>query len=222
MNTLLLTAFGLLVAAPAMAQTAPATAPLTVTSDAIMSGKPIDAKYAYCKPDGKGKTENGGNMNPGLRWSGAPAGTKSYAVIVVDPDVPASFELANQEGKTIPENFGRRDFYHWVLVDVPPSVTEIPEGKASSGVTASGKPVGETEFGITGHNDYSATSGSYDGPCPPWNDERLHHYHFRVYALDVPTLNLPKGFGGKEVSAAMQGHVLAQGELVGTYTNRQR
>ena len=59
--------------------------------------------------------------------------------------------------------------------------------------------------------------GGYDGPGPPWNDERIHHYHFTVFALDVPSLGLEGRFGGPEARAAMEGHVLAMGEWVGTY-----
>jgi phosphatidylethanolamine-binding protein (PEBP) family uncharacterized protein len=60
--------------------------------------------------------------------------------------------------------------------------------------------------------------GGYDGPCPPWNDEIIHHYHFAVFALDIPSLGLSGTFGGPEVLAAMKGHVLAEGEWIGTYT----
>ena len=58
----------------------------------------------------------------------------------------------------------------------------------------------------------------YDGPCPPWNDDLLHHYHFRVYALDVETIGVSGRFNAAAALAAMQGHVLAEAELVGTYT----
>lgn len=60
--------------------------------------------------------------------------------------------------------------------------------------------------------------GGYDGPRPPWNDERIHHYHFRVYALDVPTLGLRGEFGGAEAMDTLEGHVLDWSEVVGTYT----
>jgi Raf kinase inhibitor-like YbhB/YbcL family protein len=193
---------------------------LTVKLTGIEQGKPIPAKFAYGVPDGKGQSKDGANISPEISWQGAPPGTKSFAIIVVDKDVPQSFELANQPGKTIPNDFPRRDFYHWVLVDIPPTITHFSEGKDSSGVTKDGKPVGKREYGVTGHNDYSPNNGGYDGPCPPWNDERLHHYYFRVYALDVPTLGLKGSFGGKEAEAVIKGHVLAQGEVMGTYTQR--
>lgn len=217
------TAFSLvisLVAAPALAE--PVT--LTVKTTGFENGQPIPAQYAYCQPDGKGKTKDGGNVNPGISWAGAPEGTKSYALIVVDPDVPADFSVANKEGKTIPQDYPRQNFYHWVLYDIPAAVTAIPEGADSKRVIQGGKPIGETKYGMTGPNDYAAafggSYGGYDGPCPPWNDERLHHYHFVVYALDVESLGLSKPFPGKDIERMIQGHILAKGETVGTYTDR--
>ncbi len=157
---------------------------------------------------------NGGNISPGISWSGGPNGIKSYAIIVVDPDVPASFDLANKSDKIIPADYPRRDFYHWVLVDIPPGITSLPEGKNSRGVAP--QKAGKTEYGVDGQNDYP--NGGYDGPCPPWNDERIHHYHFTVYALDVTTLGLSGNFTGKQANEAMEKHILAKGEVVGTYT----
>ncbi|SVE20694.1 uncharacterized protein METZ01_LOCUS473548 [marine metagenome] len=68
--------------------------------------------------------------------------------------------------------------------------------------------------------DMAGDYGGYDGPCPPWNDELLHHYEFQVYALDVESLGLDDNgdFRGPDVMAAMQGHILAKGKIVGTYT----
>ena len=144
-------------------------------------------------------------------------------MIIVDRDVPASFDLANQSGKTIPNDFPRQDFYHWALVDIPPSVTQIAEGQDSQKVVSGGKPVGRTDYGANGANDYGkfmkGIHGGYDGPCPPWNDERLHHYHVIVYALDVPSLELPENFTGVQAEQALALHILAQGEVVGTYTD---
>jgi Raf kinase inhibitor-like YbhB/YbcL family protein len=196
-------------------------AKLTVKTTAFEDGKPIPAKYAYCVPDGKGKTGDGGNTNPGVSWSGAPAGTQSYALIVVDPDVPADFSVANKD-VPIKIDYPRQNFYHWVLFDIPASVTSIDEGRVSNNIIKGGKAIGQTAYGITGPNDYAraygGSYGGYDGPCPPWNDERLHHYHFIVTALDVPTLNLTGPLPGKLVEEGMKGHILAQGEFVGTYT----
>jgi len=197
--------------------------PLSLSIKGIRSEKPIPDRFAYCMPDGQGRSKDGGNISPAISWSGAPEATQSYALIVVDRDVPASFERANQPGKTIPKDFGRQDFYHWVLVNIPAQVHGLLEGKNSNGIAQGGKSVGKTDYGINGQNDYALMSsgphGGYDGPCPPWNDERLHRYHFMVYALDVPSLALPNPIKGKQAEAAMAGHILAKGEVVGTYSN---
>lgn len=191
----------------------------------IEPNKPIPPEFAFCQPDGAGKTRDGGNKNPQISWENPPAGTKSLALLVVDPDVPASFTDANKPGKTIVANFPRQDFYHWVLVDIPASLSQIDEGADSKGVAPGGKPLGKTAYGLNGQNDYASfmqgTYGGYDGPCPPFNDERVHHYRFTLYALDVETLGLSGGFTGKEALRALRKHTLATAELVGTYSNRQ-
>ncbi len=197
-------------------------AQLNVTVTGIEIGKPIPEKFAYCTPDGKGKSKSAANINPAISWSGAPAGTKSYAIIVVDKDVPATFELANQDGKTIPNDFPRQNFSHWVLVDVPADVTSIKEGQDSSGTPEGGKKTGKTAYGVSGTNDYAkvyrGSFGGYDGPCPPWNDERLHHYHFIVYALGISNLEPQDVLNGPRVEDLLKPHVLARGEVMGTYT----
>ena len=202
---------------------------ITVESDSLGHGERVPDAHAFGVPDGEGKAAaEGGNRSPHLRWSGAPEGTQSFALIVHDPDVPADFSDANQEGRMIAEDAPRADFSHWLLVDIPPDVNELPEGAGSEGIVPGGKPIGETEHGVTGSSSYTdafagdpdmgGTYGGYDGPFPPWNDERLHHYHFTVYALDVPSLGLSGEFRLDDVRAALEGHVLDQGELVGEYT----
>jgi Raf kinase inhibitor-like YbhB/YbcL family protein len=202
---------------------------LTVESDSITHGERVPDEHSFGVPDGSGKAAaEGGNRSPHLRWAGAPEGTQSFAVIVHDPDVPADASDVNQEGKTLPEDLDRTDFAHWILVDIPADVTELPEGAGSDGIVVGGKPTGETDHGITGVNSYTdflagdpdmgGTYGNYDGPFPPWNDERLHHYHFTVYALDVPSLGLSGEFKLDDARQAMEGHILDQGELVATYT----
>lgn len=217
-STLLL-AF-LLASANASAQT---PAALTVKVSGFENGTKIPEKYAFCAPDGKGKTKDGGNVNPAISWEGAPSGTKSFALIVVDRDVPQSFDSANKEGQTIPYDMPRQDFYHWVLVDIPVNMVSIAEGADSKQVLPTGKQIGKTAYGFNGQNDFasfmSGTFGGYDGPCPPWNDERLHHYHFIVYALDTDSLGVSGTFGGKYAEDLMKGHILAKGEVMGTYSN---
>ena len=148
--------------------------------------------------------------------------------MVADPDVPSVADDVNQEGRTVPHDLPRVDFYHWVLVDIPADMDELPEGIDSDGVTQGGKAPGATGHGVRGVNNYTdwfagdeqmgGDYAGYDGPCPPWNDERLHHYRFTLYALDVPTLGLSGSFGGPEALAAMEGHVLAESSWTGTYT----
>ena len=207
----------LFTAAAAWAQ--PATFSMEIKG--IENGKPIDPRFAFCQADGPGKTKDGGNLNPEIRWSGAPEGTKSFALLVVDKDVPESFADANQPGKTIAADAPRRDFYHWVLVDIPASRSQIAEGEDSKAVNPQGKPVGKTAYGVSGRNDYASFMkgefGGYDGPCPPWNDARTHRYHFQLYALNVDSLGLSGAFDGKNAASALKNHVLATAEVVGTY-----
>lgn len=201
---------------------------MNLESDSITDGERIPEGYAFCAPDPDERVSQGGNRSPHLAWSDVPDGTKSFVILCVDVDVPTVGDDVNREDTTVPADLARTDFHHWVLVDVPPSLREMDEGRDSDGVTAKGKPVGPTDYGVRGRNDYTdwfagdeemgGTYGGYDGPCPPWNDELLHHYHFRVYALDVPTLKLEGDFGGADAEDALEGHVLDQAEIVGTYT----
>ncbi|MEM8501512.1 MAG: YbhB/YbcL family Raf kinase inhibitor-like protein, partial [Pseudomonadota bacterium] len=127
-----------------------------------------------------------------------------------------------------PADLARINFYHWVLVDIPASLSGIDEGAASNGITPRGKSVGQTEQGVAGMNDYTGwfagdadmegVYGGYDGPCPPWNDSIIHHYHFSLFALDVDTLGLEGEFTGQDALQKMEGHVLASASHMGTYS----
>lgn len=208
-------------AAPA-AFAAPHPAELKVTLRGLLLDGRISPKYAFCALDPNGKSVDGGNMSPELAWEGAPEGTRSYALIMHDADVPSVFDDANKEGKTLPASLPRRDFVHWVLVDIAPTVSRLPEGADSDSVNTKGKRSQQTKYARRGLNDYGSfmpgTFFGYDGPCPPWNDERLHRYTFQVYALDVPTLPVKGAFSAKDVRTAMEGHILAAGSAEGTYT----
>ena len=203
-------------------------AKLNVAVDAWNDGDPIPEEYGFCAPADEGYVTMGPNRSPAIRWSGAPDGTRSYAVVCNDPDAPSVADDVNQEGRTIPADLPRVDFCHWVLVDVPAGVTALEEGADSDGVTPGGKPPGPTAHGVRGINRYTewfagdegmaGDYGGYDGPCPPWNDAVVHRYVFTVYALDVETLGLSGTFGRDEALAAMEGHVLAEGSWTGTYT----
>jgi hypothetical protein len=195
---------------------------------AFSSGSPVPEKHCFCVPATQGHVSMGENVSPLVRWSDLPKGTRSLTLLVVDPDVPSVATNVNQEDRTVPADLPRIDFYHWVLVDIPATIEEIPEGADSEGITARGKPVGKTDYGVRGINGYTAwfqgdtkmegTYGGYDGPCPPWNDERLHHYHFRLYALRTESLKLDGPFDGADALATMKGKILAEAEHTGTYT----
>ena len=134
-------------------------------------------------------TCDGDDVSPRLEWSGIPPGTQSLALIVHDPDVPSP-------------DAPKRIWVHWVLYNLPFELTWLDEA-----ITASKQPAGS----LDGRNDWGRTG--YGGPCPP---KGRHRYFHTLYALDcrLPDLKLP---GKTALEAAMQGHVLARAELVGTY-----
>ena len=191
-------------------------------------GARIPGEFAFAIPDADAHVALSSNRNPRVRWSGLPDGTRSLALICHDPDVPTVPDDVNMEGRTVPADLPRTDFTHWVLVDIDPELGEIPAGADSDAVTPQGKPGGATGYGVRGRNDYTGWfSGDtvmggvyhgYDGPGPPWNDERLHHYVFTLYALDCDSLPLGGDFGRPEVLAAMEGCLLAEASWTGTYT----
>jgi len=189
----------------------------------------IPGALAFAVPDPATHLRLSSNRNPHLGWTGAPKGTQSFALICHDPDVPSRGEDVNQEGRVVPKTLPRVDFFHWVLADLPASIGEIREAEFADGVTARGKKGPEAAHGARqGINDYTAwfagdkeMSGNYfgyDGPCPPWNDELLHHYVFTLYALDAPRLGVSGAFTGNDMLKALQGHILDRATLTGTYT----
>jgi len=196
---------------------------LNITVDGFEPDGPIPESFAFCALDGMGD-----NRNPRVSWTGAPGGTRSFAVLCIDPDAPTDATNVNKAGVTVPADLPRADFAHWVLVDIASTATEIAEGADSDAVTPGGKPTGASDLGLRGRNDYTAwfegdadmggTYGGYDGPCPPANDEIVHHYVFTVYALDVESLGLTGDFGAAEAMAAMDGHELGRASVTGTYT----
>lgn len=193
----------------------------------------IPVKYGFGKYDAQSRVALADNINPHLAWSDVPAGTKSFVILCVDKDVPSKPDDVNQPDREIPSNLPRVDFYHWVLVDIAPNTTEIAEGAYSQGVTPRGKSgplsLDGTRQGINDFTQWFAHDRDmngdyfgYDGPCPPWNDSLIHHYTFTVYALDIDELPLKGKFTGPDVLHAIQGHVLGQASLTGTYTLNPR
>lgn len=198
----------MLCATTGMAIAAPAS--LTVEVEGVQQDKAIPATFALCKPTADGKSTGGMNQRPTLRWSGAPEGTKSFAIIVKDPDVPADFADADKEGKTVLEDAPRQLFYHWALSGIPAAQTELPGGDAKI------PPRIGTQH-VNSLGTYVPTPAQYGGPCPPWNDARTHHYHFTVYALDKD-FRVKKDASAAEVEKQLQDHVLASGTVTGTYS----
>ncbi|MFC4818895.1 YbhB/YbcL family Raf kinase inhibitor-like protein [Dokdonella ginsengisoli] len=203
---------------------------MQLRSDDFNDQQPIPAALAFGKPGAAGEPcVFGDNRSPHLAWSDVPAGTRSFALLCIDVDVPTVGDDVNQPGRRVPASLPRTEFTHWILVDVPADLRELAQGACGEGVVAHGKrdphgPPGSRQ----GVNDYAgwfagdaSMAGDYlgyDGPCPPWNDDRLHHYRFVLYALDVAALDLPSRFALAEVRAAIDGHVLAEAALTGTYT----
>lgn len=151
-------------------------AKIEVTSSAFQQGRPIPQKY----------TGQGDDVSPPLQWTGAPANTASFTVICEDPDAAAGI------------------FTHWVLFNLPPKTTAVPEGVAKTGALPDGSEQGQNSFNEIGYN----------GPMPPAGQR--HRYFFKVYALDK-MLGLESGADKEDVLRAIKGHVLAEGELMGTY-----
>ncbi len=203
---------------------------MRVRSDDLEHMQPIPEECAFGKPGSDGEpVARSANRNPHLAWSEVPAGTRSFALFVVDTDVPTRGDDVNKEGRHVPASLPRTEFFHWVMVDIPAEYRELGAASCADGVVAHGQknppgPPGSKQ-GINDFTGWFANDPAmvgdyygYDGPCPPWNDDLLHHYHFRVYALDVPTLGLAGKFTAAAARTAMQGHVLAEAAITGTYT----
>ena len=182
--------------APAGAKTVPAKWP------ASKKGTGSAAKFTLVSPDvGKdnpialdqvfnGFGCKGKNLSPALFWSGAPAGTQSFAIMVYDPDAPTG-----------------SGFWHWVVYNIPAAEVSIP---AEAGdVKKKGMPVGS----VQGRNDYG-TFG-YGGPCPP--PGKPHHYHFRIFALKVPKLDVPSDATAALIGFAVNANKIGEADLVGMY-----
>lgn len=202
-------------------------------SRSFQDGERIPGRLAFCVPDADSHVALSDNLNPHLVWSGAPEGTRSFALICHDPDVPSRGDDVNQEGREVPADLPRVDFYHWLLLDIPAGQSEIAEGGHSAGVSARGKSGPDAPQGLRhGINDYTgwfagdaAMAGDYygyDGPCPPWNDSLEHRYVFTVYALDVAALPVDGVLTPANIVAVLDGHVLASASLSGRYTLNPR
>lgn len=197
---------------------------MRIHSGSFEHRQPIPAEFAMGQADGFAP-----NRNPHLAWDDVPEGTRSFALLCIDPDAPTVPETVGRTDMDIPVEQPRGDFVHWAVVDIPADVREIAAGSCSDGIVARGKrrPPG-LRGARQGLNDYTgwfagdAGMGGdyfgYDGPYPPFNDLRTHRYFFRVFALDVARLEVPDRFTAGDALRAMQGHVLAEALVYGTYS----
>ncbi len=206
---------------------------MRLTSDSFSDGGTIPAHLAFGLPDPDTHVTFGPNRNPHLAWDDVPEGTASFALICHDRDVPTSPEDVNQEGREVPPDLPRADFFHWVAVDLPANLRSIAEGSFGEGVVPHGRDAAAGPHGCRqGVNDYTNWFAGdpdmegdfygYDGPCPPWNDSLVHHYEFTIYALDVDRVTVEGAFTGQEARDAIASHVLAQATILGTYTLNPR
>lgn len=154
----------------------------TLTSPSFADGATIPSQY----------TCDGADRSPALSWSGSPEGTKSFALIVDDPDAPAGI------------------WVHWVLFNLPAGTSGLPENVARK------ETLPELGGALQGRNDSRKTG--YAGPCPP--PGKPHRYFFKLYALDGP-LGLRAGATKGDVERAMDGHVLGSAQVVGTYARKR-
>lgn len=165
---------------------APAPAPFTLTSPDVHEGATIPSKHVF-----NGMGCSGDNISPALEWHGAPAGTKSFALTMYDPDAPTG-----------------SGWWHWVVYNIPATTTSLPAGAGDPAkhLLPAGAEQGHTDFGSVG----------YGGPCPPPGDEP-HHYHFTVYALNVEKMDIPPQATAAFIGFNIHAHLLAKAELTALY-----
>jgi Raf kinase inhibitor-like YbhB/YbcL family protein len=152
---------------------------LAITTPAFTANQKIPERFS----------RDGDNVSPQLEWRGEPAETRSFALVVEDPDAP------------------KGTFRHWAAYDIPAQAHCLPEGAGSEkGVARIQMTMAKNDFG----------NSHYDGPRPP-PGHGVHHYHFRVFALDVPKLDVSSNCAAEEVLEAAQAHTLAEGDVVGLF-----
>jgi hypothetical protein len=160
------------------------------TGDVAMSLTIQSPAFVSNSPIPKRFTGDGEDISPKLSWSGVPEGAKSLALIVDDPDAPT------------PE-----PWVHWLIYNIPATAAGLPENIAKTPTLTA--PQGA----LQGTNSWG--NAGYGGPAPP-PGHGVHHYHFKLYALDA-VLSVQSGLSKAQLLSATEGHVLAQGEFVGTY-----
>ena len=197
---------------------------MRIWSDSFEHRGEIPREFAMGQADGFAA-----NRNPHLAWDEVPEGTRSFALLCIDPDAPTVAETVGRDDLQIPVEQPRAEFVHWAMADIGADVREIAAGSCSDGIIARGKQAPPGPAGARqGLNDYTgwfagdAQMGGdyygYDGPYPPFNDLRMHRYFFRLFALDVAALELPARFTAGDVLRAIHGHKLDEALVYGTYT----
>ena len=158
-----------------------------VTSTDVEQGKTLKSAQVF---NGMGCT--GANTSPALAWTGAPAGTKSFAVTIYDPDAPTG-----------------SGWWHWVVYNIPATTTSLSTGAgdASKNLLPAGAVQGNTDFGAPG----------YGGACPPPGD-KAHHYFITVYALNVDKLDIPAGATAAYVGFNLHAHEVGKAVLTALYS----
>ena len=164
-----------------------AGAAFRLTSTDIKPGATIAAEQTF-----NGFGCSGQNVSPALEWSGAPKDTRSFAVLLHDPDAPT----------------GGAGWWHWVAFNIPATTTGLPKGagKADGSALPAGAASAVTDFGAPG----------YGGPCPPAGD-KPHRYIFTVYALKTDKLDVPKGATASLVGFMVNANAIAKATLTGVY-----
>lgn len=172
----------------ALAGTALAAGKLKLSSPDFKNNGPLPDKYAY---NSWGCT--GENVSPALEWGTPPEGTKSFALLVHDPDAPT----------------GGAGFWHWIVYDIPATTTSLPEGAGSGTGLPPGAKQGRNDFGTVG----------YGGPCPPPGPK--HHYNFTLYPLKVDKLELPPNASAAVIGFNANANVIGKPiKLTGTYQRK--
>lgn len=158
---------------------------MTLTSPTLKAGQPIPVDH----------TADGKNISPAITWSNVPAGTKSFALIMDDPDVPMP-----------------QPFVHWVIYKIPGAAKGVPENIPIDAAAPMPSEIAGAVQGVSGFR-----RPIYRGPAPPAG--KVHNYHFTVYALGAD-LDLQPGLTKQQLLDAIKGHVIGQGELVATYERK--
>lgn len=177
----------IVIAGLSLAATALPTLAFDLSSPDVKAGGSIPQTFAF---NNFGCTGN--NISPALKWSDAPAGTKSFALMVHDPDA-----------KT-----GGAGFWHWIVTNIPATATELTQnaGKADGSLLPKGAALVASDFG----------SQAYGGPCPPQGDA-AHHYNFTLYALDVEKLPVPENPTASLAGFVVNGHAFGKAMFSATY-----